>query len=368
MATQTPGAGPSQTIPVGAEPAGNAAAARSSQQTFDDLVRRCDELRVAHRVDPSIQTSLAAIDAANKTSHWKQVRREKLRQKIKRFIADAEASMEVEEATSAAAPAQMPPPADQSLAVGVPPPAPPPTSAAPAPPNPAPAQPNSQIAALSAAESEKLGRAFDRWQDASSEQTERQARVMDRWRTALYGRTAEDWGDHEGLLFNLERLDETQHDWFHSWRRERGLFLLHDTFRQWQDETGQASFTELNIMLEDDGLDLIGVHEYHAFAAWCARHSLAMHEESYCDWQNCSEGLNPSQDDEVIRSDYFDGGAEDIWCMSCNQERPGERGLSCIERIPCSCVRNRHGQLACRHIRRVMLQYCKRCQRELAML
>ena len=60
----------------------------------------------------------------------------------------------------------------------------------------------------------------------------------------------------------------------------------------------------------------------------------------------------PSRHLDGQSDDHFDGGAEDVWCMICNQERPGERGLSRVERASGKPVR-------------VFLRNCRRCDREL---
>ena len=58
----------------------------------------------------------------------------------------------------------------------------------------------------------------------------------------------------------------------------------------------------------------------------------------------------PSKHLDGQTDDYYDSGAEDIWCVSCNEERLGERGLSCVRR-------DEKGQ----PIERVWLRDCKRC-------
>ena len=59
----------------------------------------------------------------------------------------------------------------------------------------------------------------------------------------------------------------------------------------------------------------------------------------------------PSKHLDGQTDDYYDSGAEDIWCASCDEERPGERGLSFVQR-------DASGQA----IGRVCLRDCKRCQ------
>ena len=53
-------------------------------------MRRCEALGIADRIQPSIQKSLAAIESAKKSSHWKETRYHKLRKRIQRDIEEAE--------------------------------------------------------------------------------------------------------------------------------------------------------------------------------------------------------------------------------------------------------------------------------------
>ena len=52
----------------------------------------------------------------------------------------------------------------------------------------------------------------------------------------------------------------------------------------------EPDIDKLNEMLKANGLDPIDDEEYDAFREWCYCQGLDMHEESFCDWQNDSEG------------------------------------------------------------------------------
>ena len=50
--------------------------------------------------------------------------------------------------------------------------------------------------------------------------------------------------DHDVLLSSLEQLSDAERAHFHTWRRQRGLFMLLTTFEQWEDwqEVHEAEF------------------------------------------------------------------------------------------------------------------------------
>ena len=67
MATATTNVGPEQIDADDTQPAGNPSDVSMTGQTFADLARRCEELGVLDRLDPSIDDALRAIDGARKT-------------------------------------------------------------------------------------------------------------------------------------------------------------------------------------------------------------------------------------------------------------------------------------------------------------
>ena len=84
----------SKTLPTTADAtqhAGNAAVSRAESQSFDELARRCQELEISHLFLPSIEHLVEAVDGAKKHQSWKDGQYRKLRQRIVRAIARAEA-------------------------------------------------------------------------------------------------------------------------------------------------------------------------------------------------------------------------------------------------------------------------------------
>ena len=47
--------------------------------------------------------------------------------------------------------------------------------------------------------------------------------------------TAKEQADHDVLLSSLDELSDAERAHFHAWRGQRGLFMLLDTFEQWED-------------------------------------------------------------------------------------------------------------------------------------
>ena len=70
---------------------GNAAVSRTEGQSFDELAHRCQELEISHLFLPSIEHLVEAVDGAKKHQSWKDGQYRKLRQRIVRAIAQAEA-------------------------------------------------------------------------------------------------------------------------------------------------------------------------------------------------------------------------------------------------------------------------------------
>ena len=87
-------------LPAGSTPTGSpatqsvgkAASSHSARQSFTDLARRCELLGVAHRFASGIEEAVKAIEAANKSAHWKDTRKKKLRERIRTVISEAEAA------------------------------------------------------------------------------------------------------------------------------------------------------------------------------------------------------------------------------------------------------------------------------------
>ena len=92
MASATTGTGPVQTEAMDTQQVGNAVRSQTQGGSFDELVRRCETLDVAHLFTPGIKEQLAIIVAAKKTVHWKKVRKQKLRDRIDSVLSDAEAA------------------------------------------------------------------------------------------------------------------------------------------------------------------------------------------------------------------------------------------------------------------------------------
>lgn len=71
--------------------AGNDVDSASPSAGFTELAQRCRDLGIAGSFDPSIESAVAAIAKARKPHRWKNVQYEKLRQRVKRAIDEAEA-------------------------------------------------------------------------------------------------------------------------------------------------------------------------------------------------------------------------------------------------------------------------------------
>jgi hypothetical protein len=407
METATADVGPKQTSVADAQPAGNASEPSAPVQTFQDLARRCEELGVVHRISPGIEDALNAIDAAKKTAHWKSVRREKLRQRIKRVIHEAEASssaLDVEPAGSSTMHAGQPrhsamrrltPGIVHSLSgrdTGAPPVTTPAASQAQPPPQP-PTQPSPP-------------------QPLPPQQPPPQPSLPQPLLQPSSQLAQQDGGDGaDELMTALQVMSDGEFDAFHAWRMANGEPELHlDAVHGWRNSPEYDQY-ELRRRLR-----AMSREESEAFCAWRVSHGLSLHLDTVDDWESspeydefelqqrverwttagmpgepkvytttwaellehCGGPQKPGESDAQYQArvsqslsqraeplpppppsrhldgqtdDYYDGGAEDIWCMSCNEERPGERGLS---RVECDAS----GEPA-----RVFLRRCRRCDR-----
>lgn len=72
------------------QPAGNDVDLASLSAGFTELMQRCRDLGIASSFDPSIDSALAAIAKAKKPHRWKNMQYDKLRQRVKRAIDEAE--------------------------------------------------------------------------------------------------------------------------------------------------------------------------------------------------------------------------------------------------------------------------------------
>ena len=352
MASTSSDPGHSKTDADIAQPRRNTAAPSTPAQDWPALARRCEELGITPREleleEASIEERLTAIKTAQMNTKWQQKQRKKLRIRILRAIKEAEAVLA--EPSRDVMDTEVVCSTTQAVTMRI----------------------------TQAVRDHPASEAFDAFDWDSGDDfvsdTEHRREIFDaamqQWRLKLYGRTAEDFNDHETLLWSLDQLSDAERVHFHAWRRQRRLFMLLSTFEQWEDwqETHQAEFdTEL--------LD-------HRVQAWSLNGMPAQPQIHTTTWgeflEHCggpqqpgesgaayqariSETLSqrteplppppPSRHLDGQTDDYYDGGAEDIWCMSCNEERPGERGLSRV-------ARDARGEPV-----RVFLRRCRRCDR-----
>ena len=353
MASSSGDPGPSKSARDASEPLRNVADLRAPALEWPELTHRCEALGITMRElqleQSSIDGALAAIKDAKRGSKWEHKQRQKLRKRVVRAIEDAEAARGAHEAepsgtehagsggVGGASPPPRPPPQPLSLPPSQQPRQP---SQPPRPSQPQPLQPQPSPQPMDVSNAPRMS----------------------------------------DLDAALDAMDAEELAAFVEWRHRPGMPGLDDDM----DVAAELRFVA----------DWRGSPEYEAavnpptytttyaeFLEHCGDHCGGRQRagESDEDYrQRLCESLSerteplppppPSMHLDGQTDDYFDGGADDTWCMSCHRERPGERGLSYIKRELCYCVANARGQLACRHVKRVMLQYCKRCQRELDQL
>ena len=159
---------------------------------------------------------------------------------------------------------------------------------------------------------------------------------------------------------------------FHAWRKQHGLFMLLSAFEAWEEwqETHEAEFEAELLDIRVQTWSLNGMPDepkthtttWAEFLEHCGgprqpgESDAAYQAHVSRSLQTRTEPLPPPPPSRHLdgqSDDHFDGGAEDMWCMSCNEERPGERGLSRVERDPSG------------EPKRVHLRNCRRCERAL---
>lgn len=373
MDTATADVGMEQTDAADTHQAGNPVETSTPRLSFADLARRCDELGVAHRIDPSIQHALQSIDGANKSGHWKSVRREKLRQKVKRVIDEAEASSAMDvEATAGSSTMHTGQPrhsAMSRLTLG-----------------------DVRILSGSGGETPAASSTFSHPQP--SPQPPPQPPLLLQPLSQPQPQSAQPDGDDDPrVLAALQAMNDTEFDAFHAWRMANGEPELHlDTVESWHSS---PEYDECELQQRVDRWTEAGMPSepriYTTTWAEFLEHCGGPRQpgESDAAYQaRVSETLRtrtqplppppPSQHLDGQTDDYFDSGADDIWCTGCNEERPGERGLSITREVTqqdCSrCygsgIRRVNGKpVPChRHTRRVHLRYCTRCLRSIDQL
>ena len=234
MATKTLDPGPAQTEADAAQPRRKAAGPSKPTQEWPALARRCEELGITARqlqlVQSCIEDALEAIKAGRKGAQWEHKQRQKLRKRVVRAIEEAEAALEPSrdavDTNDTATAVQL-----DSSTVG---------------------DDHIDVAFASdifAAGTELRGMPAEQVRSdlVMFQRDMYLAPAMNQWRLYLRPTDLED-ADHDVLLSSLDELSDSERVHFHAWRRQRGLFMLLDTFEQWEDwqETHQADFdTEL---------------------------------------------------------------------------------------------------------------------------
>ena len=374
MASTSSDVGLKQTDAPATQPAGTVQVATTPADDWPVLARRCEALGITRHdlqiEHDGVEVALAAIGELPQSAAYKKKQRQKLRKRVLRAVANAQAAlaelscdaMDTEKVSCAVRGGLAPPPAPPHV--------------------------NDATAASSSAVDARIDMALASnlfvpgtehrgWVPVEQIQAEvvdfqnhyYYGPAMHQWRMHLRPTELED-ADHDVLLSSLEQLSDAERAHFHTWRRQRGLFMLLTTFEQWEDwqEVHEAEF-------EAELLDqCVQAWSLNGMAAQPQMHTTTWAElleqsagprqpgESDAAYQaRASEILSqrseplppppPSRHLDGQTDDYYDGGAEDIWCMSCNEERPGERGLSRV-------ARDARGEPV-----RVFLRRCRRCDR-----